>query len=95
VEVPRGEPKQPQLTSNDPLGTNGCEYPYDIDVAVKFSSRKSLLDIAGLASLIARIAGLRSILVHRYIEININKLCEAAHETVLKQRLSSYSGLKA
>jgi len=35
----------------------GCGYPHDIDVAVKFSSRKSLLDMAGLASLIARELG--------------------------------------
>lgn len=35
----------------------GCERPHDADIAVKFSSRKSLLDIAGLASLIARELG--------------------------------------
>ena len=35
----------------------GCRYPHDVDVAVKFSSGKPLLDLAGLASLIARELG--------------------------------------
>jgi len=35
----------------------GCKYPHDIDIAVKFSREKSLLDIGGLASVIARELG--------------------------------------
>jgi len=35
----------------------GHRYPHDIDIAIKFSSKKSLLDLTGLASLIARELG--------------------------------------
>jgi len=41
----------------------GCGYPHDVDVAIKFSSEKSLLDLAGLASLIAKELGVNEDLV--------------------------------
>jgi len=41
----------------------GCGGPRDVDVAVKFSVERSLLDLAGLASLIARCLGVSEELV--------------------------------
>ena len=41
----------------------GCKYPHDIDIGVKFSSGKSLLDLAGFISLVAGELGVSEDLV--------------------------------
>ena len=69
----------------------GCGYPHDIDVAIKFSSRKSLLDIAGLASLIARELGVSEDFID---VIDINEVKPLLLLKILKDGVVLKGGLR-